>query len=137
MLSISSAEWFTPNIWCWPFASACSTAFNKRVGPCATANIQKEGLADRCEFHPLNFFLDPLPSADLYFMGSVLHEILLDDPGNEFHLWSLQLEFFLRGDQTCMLRTTDEYHQWLNDAGFRTVDVKFGTCKSFIFAVKD
>ena len=44
------------------------------VVPIAQANLTRHGLADRVSTVAGNFFTDELPSADVYFMGNILHD---------------------------------------------------------------
>jgi hypothetical protein len=44
------------------------------VGPVATANLVRKGVADRVTVVPGDFFVDDFPPADVYFMGNVLHD---------------------------------------------------------------
>ena len=53
------------------------------VGPHFEAYVAANGLADRLTFHPGSFFDDPLPPADVYTMGHILHD------------WSLEQKRFL------------------------------------------
>ena len=36
--------------------------------------VQGFGLSDRLQFFPCDFFTDPLPAADVFAMGRVLHD---------------------------------------------------------------
>jgi hypothetical protein len=53
------------------------------VAPVFEAYVAANGLADRLTFHPGSFFDDPLPPADVYTMGHILHD------------WSLEQKRFL------------------------------------------
>ena len=44
------------------------------VGPVATANLVRKGVADRVTAVAGDFFADDFPAADVYFMGNVLHD---------------------------------------------------------------
>ncbi|HWN31660.1 MAG TPA: methyltransferase [Pseudonocardia sp.] len=44
------------------------------VAPVFDEYVQAAGLADRLQFHPGDFFTDPLPSADVLVMGHILHD---------------------------------------------------------------
>jgi hypothetical protein len=44
------------------------------VGPVFAEYVDSLGLADRVRFYPGDFFVDPLPSADVLVMGRVLHD---------------------------------------------------------------
>ena len=44
------------------------------VTPIATANLEKRGVRDRVAAVSGDFFVDPFPSADVYFMGNILHD---------------------------------------------------------------
>ncbi|MDX6555312.1 MAG: hypothetical protein QOD86_1507 [Miltoncostaeaceae bacterium] len=49
------------------------------VAPHFEAYVAANGLSDRLRFHPGDFFADPLPPADVYTMGHILHDWPLDD----------------------------------------------------------
>lgn len=49
------------------------------VGPIFEEYVASFGLADRLAFHPGDFFADPLPEADVYVMGHILHDWNLDE----------------------------------------------------------
>jgi hypothetical protein len=130
----------------------------------ANIKIASSELSERCKFHSLNFFEDDFPKADIYLCGYVLHdwgksicfyllkkifdalpvggelilhENLLDDYAKSLCFWSMHTEFLLREGTGGILRTSKEYSSWLVEVGFRVTDVKFGTGKSFIFAIKE
>ena len=42
-------------------------------------HVASFGLADRLGFHPGDFFVDPLPSADVLVMGHILHDWSLEE----------------------------------------------------------
>jgi precorrin-6B methylase 2 len=44
------------------------------VTPIATANLEKRGVGDRVAAVSGDFFVDPFPLADVYFMGNILHD---------------------------------------------------------------
>lgn len=44
------------------------------VTPIAQANLERHGVHDRVTAITGDFFTDPFPSADLYFMGNILHD---------------------------------------------------------------
>lgn len=44
------------------------------VQPIFEEYVEELGLSDRLVFHPGNFFEDPLPPADVYVMGHILHD---------------------------------------------------------------
>ncbi len=44
------------------------------VAPIAEANVARHSLADRVSVAAGDFFTDDLPSADVYFMGNILHD---------------------------------------------------------------
>lgn len=44
------------------------------VGPIATANLARQGVGDRVTAVGGDFFTDELPTADVYFLGNVLHD---------------------------------------------------------------
>jgi precorrin-6B methylase 2 len=44
------------------------------VTPIAQANLEQRGLGDRVKAVSGNFFVDPFPAADVYFMGNILHD---------------------------------------------------------------
>lgn len=48
------------------------------VGPIYKDYIRTFSLSDRLAFHPGDFFKDPLPPADVYIMGHILHDWNLD-----------------------------------------------------------
>lgn len=48
------------------------------VGPAFNRYVDRHGLADRLKFHGGDFFLDPLPCADVLVMGRILHNWDLD-----------------------------------------------------------
>ena len=43
------------------------------VGPSFTRYVARHGLQDRLKFHGGDFFIDPLPAADVLIMGRILH----------------------------------------------------------------
>jgi cyclopropane fatty-acyl-phospholipid synthase-like methyltransferase len=43
------------------------------------AYVEAAGLSDRLRFHPGDFFADPLPPADVYTLGHVLHDWAVED----------------------------------------------------------
>ncbi|MGD1070863.1 MAG: class I SAM-dependent methyltransferase [Bryobacteraceae bacterium] len=45
-----------------------------KILPVAREQIEKSGLSDRITLHAGDFFTDPLPAADLYALGRVLHD---------------------------------------------------------------
>jgi acetylserotonin N-methyltransferase len=45
-----------------------------KILPVASQQIEKAGLANRITVHAGDFFTDPLPAADLYALGRVLHD---------------------------------------------------------------
>jgi precorrin-6B methylase 2 len=49
------------------------------VGPVATENIQKLGLADKITIASGDFFIDDFPKADVITMGNILHDWGLND----------------------------------------------------------
>lgn len=49
------------------------------VRPVFEDYIDGFGLADRLRFHPGDFFVDPLPAADVLVMGHILHDWSLDE----------------------------------------------------------
>ncbi|MFF0087640.1 methyltransferase [Streptomyces canus] len=44
------------------------------VGPVFEEFVAAHGLTDRLTFHGGDFFSDPLPEADVYVMGQILHD---------------------------------------------------------------
>ena len=46
--------------------------------PAFASYVRQHGLSHRLTFHPGNFFVDPLPTADVLVMGRILHN--WDDP---------------------------------------------------------
>lgn len=44
------------------------------VGPIATRNLAERGVADRVEVVDGDFFVDPFPPSDVFFLGNVLHD---------------------------------------------------------------
>src|SRR4029079_14392026 len=44
------------------------------VGPIFNDYVRSFELSNRLMFHPGDFFKDPLPSADVYIMGHILHD---------------------------------------------------------------
>jgi hypothetical protein len=44
------------------------------VRPVFERNVRAQGLSERLQFHPGDFFKDPLPAADLLVMGHILHD---------------------------------------------------------------
>ncbi len=44
------------------------------VGPIFNDFVKSANLQDRLRFHPGDFFKDPLPAADVYIMGHILHD---------------------------------------------------------------
>jgi SAM-dependent methyltransferase len=51
------------------------------VVPIANAHLARKGVADRVTAVAGDFFVDDLPTADVYFMGNVLHD--WDEPGKQ------------------------------------------------------
>ena len=49
------------------------------VGPIFTEYVNSFKLGDRLTFHPLDFFNEPLPPADVLVMGHILHDWNLDE----------------------------------------------------------
>ncbi len=49
------------------------------VGPVFDEYVAGHGLADRLRFQPGDFFVDPLPPADVLIMGHILHDWGLDE----------------------------------------------------------
>ena len=49
------------------------------MGPVFDEYVAGHGLADRLSFHPGDFFIDPLPPADVLIMGHIVHDWGLDD----------------------------------------------------------
>jgi hypothetical protein len=49
------------------------------VRPAFEAYVASAGLADRLRFYPGDFFVDPLPNADVLVMGHILHDWGLDE----------------------------------------------------------
>ena len=49
------------------------------VGPIFEDYIEQNGVAERVQFHPGNFFEQPLPNADVIMMGHILHDWNLDE----------------------------------------------------------
>ena len=49
------------------------------VAPHFEAYVAANGLSDRLSFHPGSFFTDPLPEADVYTMGHILHDWSLEE----------------------------------------------------------
>ena len=49
------------------------------VAPHFEAYVAANGLADRLTFHPGSFFEEPLPPADVYTMGHILHDWSLEE----------------------------------------------------------
>lgn len=49
------------------------------VGPVFEEYVESLGLADRMRFYPGDFFVDPLPSADVLVMGRILHDWSLEE----------------------------------------------------------
>ena len=49
------------------------------VEPVFTEYVASFNLSDRLKFHPLDFFNEPLPSADVLIMGHILHDWNLDE----------------------------------------------------------
>ena len=49
------------------------------VGPIFKEYVASFKLSDRLAFHPLDFFNEPLPSADVLIMGHILHDWNLDE----------------------------------------------------------
>jgi hypothetical protein len=49
------------------------------VGPVFEEYVASCGLADRLRFYPGDFFVDPLPSADVLVMGHILHDWSLEE----------------------------------------------------------
>jgi len=45
-----------------------------KVGPIFDEYMASNGLSGRMKFHPGNFFEDPLPEADVFVMGHILHD---------------------------------------------------------------
>jgi hypothetical protein len=49
------------------------------VGPVFDEYVRSFRLSDRLKFHSGDFFKDPLPPADVYVMGHILHDWNLDE----------------------------------------------------------
>jgi hypothetical protein len=49
------------------------------VRPVFESYVAAAGLSDRLRFHPGDFFADPLPPADVFVMGHILHDWGLDE----------------------------------------------------------
>jgi hypothetical protein len=49
------------------------------VGPIFDEYVASFGLSDRLRFHAGDFFADPLPAADVFVMGHILHDWNLDE----------------------------------------------------------
>jgi hypothetical protein len=49
------------------------------VAPIFEEHVEENGLTDRVDFQPGNFFKDPLPKADVIMMGHILHDWNLDE----------------------------------------------------------
>jgi len=49
------------------------------VGPIALENVSKMGMAERVKVQSGDFFVDPVPSADVITMGNILHGFGLED----------------------------------------------------------
>ncbi|WP_219413893.1 methyltransferase [Pseudonocardia nigra] len=49
------------------------------VGPVFEEYVGSLGVADRMRFHPGDFFVDPLPTADVLVMGHILHDWNLEE----------------------------------------------------------
>lgn len=49
------------------------------VRPIFEAYVRSRGLHERLRFHPGDFFKDPLPSADVFVMGHILHDWNLEE----------------------------------------------------------
>lgn len=49
------------------------------AGPVFEEYVASFGLADRLRFYPGDFFVDPLPSADVLIMGHILHDWSLEE----------------------------------------------------------
>lgn len=49
------------------------------VRPVFEQYVAANGLADRLRFHPGDFFSDPLPAADVFVMGHILHDWNLEE----------------------------------------------------------
>jgi hypothetical protein len=49
------------------------------VGPVFEQYVDSLGLSDRLRFYPGDFFVDPLPSADVLVMGRILHDWSLEE----------------------------------------------------------
>lgn len=49
------------------------------VRPIFEKYVESHGLAERLRFHPGNFFDDPLPRADVFVMGHILHDWDIDE----------------------------------------------------------
>lgn len=64
----------------------CTSADLPPVQPIAKRNIERAGLSDRVDTAVIDFFKDPLPSADVITMGMILHDWNLE---NKKHLIKL------------------------------------------------
>jgi len=49
------------------------------VEPIFSEYVREAGLSDRVEFKPLDFFKEPLPKADVFIMGHILHDWNLEE----------------------------------------------------------
>jgi hypothetical protein len=115
------------------------------VAPHFEAHVAANGLADRLTFHPGSFFDVPLPPADVYTMGHILHDwsleqkrFLLDKvhaalpPGGALIVFESIIDddrrqnaFGLLMSLNMLIETTDGFDYtaadcqgWMRDAGF-------------------
>jgi acetylserotonin O-methyltransferase len=96
----------------------------------AEERIEKSGLGDRIGVHAGDFFTDPLPAADLYALGRVLHDWREDtirlllrrifDRLVGAQMQSLSMLVCTEGRE----RTFSEYRELLMEAGFTKVEGK-------------
>jgi acetylserotonin O-methyltransferase len=121
-----------------------------KILPAAEEQIEKSGLRNRIAVHAGDFFTDPLPAADLYALGRILHDwpeekinLLLRrifdhlPPGGGLLIAEKHLDEERSGPLGALMqslnmlvctegreRTFSEYRKLLTDTGFTEVDGK-------------
>jgi hypothetical protein len=116
-----------------------------------TRYVRKHELSTRLEFYPGDFFIDPLPGADVLIMGRILHNwdcsirtMLLEkayratSPGGTLIVYDPLIEDERRGEPHGLLSslnmlietsggseyTAGECSSWMRGAGFREIQVE-------------
>ncbi len=121
------------------------------VGPIFNDYVRSFGLHDRLAFHPGDFFKDPLPPAEVYIMGHILHDWNLEEkraliakahaalpPGGALIVYEALIDderrrnaFGLLMSLNMLIETPGGFDftgadcaGWMRDAGFRSTRVE-------------